>query len=244
MALKQAVTTEEHGLLDAALKALYKQSGTGFILDVEGIDNITGLTSALASERSRANTAEGALKPYQTAGLTPERITSLLALEQAGKVGSLTSKGEYDQALELVKQGHTTQLTAMQEKLNEQALDHGLDSVLLKAGVIQERLPVAKKAARDYVRVAEGGALEVIDPATKQLNGKKPEEFFAGDFKTQHLYLFNGNGGAGSGAQNNMTPGAAEVPVKTRAEFNALTPQQKVDFSELVGAGKAQLVNG
>lgn len=243
MALKQSVTADEHGALAEPLKALYKANGTGFVLDVEGIDNITGLTSALSKERTDRETAQAALKPYQTAGVTPERLAELLALDQSTKLGKLTSKGEYDEALAAVRTDFETKLTQAQQKLQEQALDHGLDSVLLRAGVIPERLANAKLAAKNHVRVASDGKLEVIGP-NGQPNGAELDKFFAGDFKTGNLYFFNGNGGAGSGAQDNTKPGATELPVKTRAEFGALTPTQKVEFSELVGQGKAQLVNG
>lgn len=242
MALKQSVSTEEHGTLADSLKPLYKQHGTGYVLDVEGIENITGLTSALASERTARETAEGALKPFK--GMTAERLAELTALETSTKLGKLTSKGEYDTALETVKSGYETQISDLQKRLNEQALDHGLDSVLLTSGVIPERLGNAKKAARDYVRVAENGQLEVINPSDQKPTGTDLKKFFGEDFKSKNLYFFNGNGGAGSGATGGAQPGATDLPTKTRAEFNALNPQQKADFSELVGQGKAQLVAG
>ena len=243
MAYKQTLTAEEHGALPEAARGFYKQVGNSFVPDIEGIDNLPGLTSALQSERSAREQAEGALKPFK--GLTAERIAELTALEQSTKLGKLTSKGEYDTALETVKSGYEQTITGLNQKLHDQALDHGLDSVLLSAGVDPKRLSNAKLAAKPHVRVADNGALEVVNPSDQKPTGTELKKFFGDDWKKDNLYFFLPSGGAGSGADTSLNTGAAgEVPTKTRAEFNALSPQQKADFSELVGKGKAKIVNG
>jgi hypothetical protein len=241
VAYKQSLTTDEHAALPEAARGFYKQVGSNYVPDIEGVDNLPGLTSALASERTARETAEGALKPFK--GYTPERLAELTALEQSSKLGKLTSKGEYDQALAQVNATHTQEKEALNKRLADQALDHGLDAVLLRAGVIDNRLGNAKLAAKNHVRVAENGTLEIIG-ANGQPAGVEVDKFFTGDWKTNNLYFFNGNGGAGSGSTGGGNQATGEVPTKTRAEFNALTPQQKADFSELVGQGKAQLVAG
>lgn len=242
VAYKQTLTADEYTALPEPARGFYKLVGTNYVPDIEGVDNLPGLTSALQKERTDRENAQNALKPFQTAGLTPERITELLALEQSTKVGKLANRGEYEAALAAEKKPLLDENATLKQQLDEQALDHGLDAVLLKAGVIPERLGNAKLAAKNHVRVGEGRKLEVVENG--QVVATDLEKYFGGDFKTKNLYFFNGNGGAGSGATGSTQPGAGEVPTKTRAEFNALTPQQKADFSELVGQGKAQLVAG
>jgi hypothetical protein len=243
VAYKQTLNADELAALPEAARGFYKQVGSNFVPDIEGVDNLPGLTSALASERTARETAQNALKPFTAAGVTPERVTELLALEQSSRVGKHMSKGEYDTALETQLKPVQTENATLKEQLRNQGLDHKLDQVLIAAGVINDRLPKAKKIAKDYVRVADDGTYEVIGDDGKPTSHKF-DEFWGGAFKKDNLFLFSGNGGAGSGSTGSSQPGAGEVPTKTRAEFAALTPQQKGDFMELVGQGKAQLVQG
>src|ERR1044071_8704519 len=105
MALKQKLTAAEHAALGSdAERGYYKQAGADYVLDIEGVDNVTSLTSALQSERTRANTAETNLKKFE--GVDPDKWKQYVAAEQNSGVAKLADKGQYDQALATVTQTH------------------------------------------------------------------------------------------------------------------------------------------
>lgn len=240
MPLKQSLTADEHGALPEAERGNYKLVGTNYVPDVEGIDNLPGLASALDRERQRANDLDKALKPFS--GLTAERVQQLLDLEKSQNIGKLTSKGEFDAAREQIEKDANQRVSDAEQRARNVTIDYKLDQALIKAGVIPERLEVAKMLARQRVKLMEDDSLSVVGPDGK-VSGTTLDKFLSEDFKTQNAYLYQPNGGAGTGAQPGTKANlGAGVQTKTRAEFAALSAQEKIDFSNLVAQKKAQLV--
>lgn len=241
MPLKQKLTAAEHQALASDTdRANYKLVGSDFVLDVEGVDNITSLTSALATERSARQTAETNLKKFE--GVDVERYKTLTAAEQGQQLGKLTDKGQYDKALETVNQQHEAKQKELQQKLDAQAIDHALSLGLSAAGVIPARLKDALQIARPMVAVHEG-SVGVLGADGKVDLTKPLDQWLGQDFKKDRAYLYAPNGNSGSGAQNGTNTATGDKPTKTRAEANALPPAEKMAYMEQVSAGKAVLTD-
>lgn len=88
MALKALISAEEYGKLSDAIKAEYKAGGSGtphegkYVVDVVGVggfalEDVSGLKSALGSERSLREKAEAAVKSFE--GLDAKVVREALA---------------------------------------------------------------------------------------------------------------------------------------------------------------------
>ena len=78
MALKLKLTADEHKGLDEGIKGLYEEKDGFFVLSVDGIEDTSGLKSALEKERKARSDYEKAVKAYQGLGKSPEEITALM----------------------------------------------------------------------------------------------------------------------------------------------------------------------
>lgn len=241
MPLKQQLTTAEHAALGSdAERGYYKQVGANYVLDVEGIDNITSVVSTMQAERTRANTLQSDLKKYD--GVDVDRYRQLVSADQGQQLGKIVDKGQYDKAVETINAQHKAELDARDARLNAQAIDHSLTLALSQAGVIPERLNDALQIARPLVGVLDG-AVGVLGADGKVDAALKLDKWTGETFKKDRAFLFQPNGNGGSGAQNGTSGqgGQGEKQVKTRAEFNQLSPADKIAFSNLVAESKAQI---
>jgi len=239
MVLKASLTADEHGALPDTEKTNYKLVGSAYVPDIEGIENLAGLTSALASERTARETAEKSLKPYQ--GVDVAKYQQLIQAEKDQHLGSLTSKGDYDTALATVKSDYDTQITALKKQMDEKDIDYGLKSALVDAGVIKERLDDAMMVTRPRVTLLEDRSLGLLKDGKPDLTVDF-KKFASEVLKAEKPWYYAPGNGKGTGAENG-TRGTGATPVKTRKEFDGMTPQEKIDFSILQGQGKAQLVD-
>jgi hypothetical protein len=78
MSLRYSVTAEEHGGLDEGIKGLYTEKDGGFVLSVEGIEDTSGLKSALTKERDLAKEYKKQVAAWEALGKKPEEISEIL----------------------------------------------------------------------------------------------------------------------------------------------------------------------
>jgi len=78
MALKYSITTQEHGGLEEHVKGLYTEKDGTFTLAVDGLEDTSGLKSALEKERAAAKEYEKKVKAWDALGKKPEEISELL----------------------------------------------------------------------------------------------------------------------------------------------------------------------
>ena len=108
-----------------------------------------------------------------------------------------------------------------------------------------KRLNDALQIARPLVGNNADGSVGVLGADGKVDLTKTFDKWLSEEFKKDRAYLFLPNGNAGSGAQGDTaTTLQAGAVTKTRTEFNALSPQEKIDFSNLVAQKKAAIVAG
>jgi len=198
MALKPSLTTDEHAALDAAQQPFYKQLGTGFVLDVDGIDNLPGLEGAYRTEKQKREDLEKAAKPY--AGIDPTKYAQLLELEKAQQVGTHLNKGEYEKAKELIERNADEKVTNAEKRAAAKMTDSQLSLILTKAGVLPERLEDAMDIARKIVRLAKDDTLEVVKGENEIITDAA--KFFAEEWKQQKPYFYAPASTSGTGSQN------------------------------------------
>ncbi|MDR2527942.1 MAG: hypothetical protein LBD04_02845 [Synergistaceae bacterium] len=78
MALKYNITAEEHGKLDEGLKELYSEKDGTFLLRVDGLEDVSGLKSALEKERLSVKEFKDKVKAWEALGKSPEEISKTL----------------------------------------------------------------------------------------------------------------------------------------------------------------------
>lgn len=156
MPIKATITADEHAALADAMKAIYTKAADGsYRLDAEGVEDVTGLKSALGAERQKAKAAEDLAKELQgkfkdvdveayKKWLVDSESNVELKLIKDGKIEEVisrrTEKMRRDHeaevaALKTENQKLTDGVTAITNELGSSLISAGISSVAPKLGV-------------------------------------------------------------------------------------------------------------
>lgn len=185
MAIKAVVTADEHAKLDDAIKALYKQEGTVFVLDADGIDAhpaTRSLKNALDTERNNASNATrelaklreqlGSDDPAEAA----EALRKIKDMEEKAALGEIPEKfkQQFDKAVavrvesitknyEAQKKGYEKQIAELNDGLNktnsqleELTIDGEVRNVAAKKGLNDWAVEDAILHARRLYKLKDG----------------------------------------------------------------------------------------
>jgi len=169
MALKVKVTADEHGALADALKALYtKQADGSYLLDAEGVEDVSGLKTALSTERQARAAAEKAARDEAAkyTGVDVEAYRKWLADGEANAETKLIKEGKFEEAIakrtEKMRRDHESQIAALQadiKKFTDQAtsLQSQLGDTLINAAIAQTapKTGIRSTAINDLTRRAK-----------------------------------------------------------------------------------------
>ena len=72
MSLKLKVNADEYKGLPEGIRGFYEEKDGSYVLGVEGVEDTSGLKSALEKERKTARELEKLAKQYQGLGKSPE----------------------------------------------------------------------------------------------------------------------------------------------------------------------------
>lgn len=210
-----ALSLEKLDGLDAAVAALYTERDGKFFLDVDGLEDTAGLKSALEAERKARKDFErkyGALKDVDLAEYT--RLKTEAEEREAKK---LTEAGEFDKLREKWQKDLEAKEREWQEKLAAKDVllarhvkDSQIRNAALKAGVIPEDIEDVMTITARYFKMADDGALQVLDDKG-EVTPKTVDEFFTKDFKERKPKFYSPTGSSGSGA---TPPGGGGTPPK------------------------------
>jgi len=238
MALELVVDSLE--AVPETVRSLYVQNGDKFKLDVSGIEDTTGLKSALDKERKAAKEAASQAAAWSKLGKSPEEIQALVDAQAQAEAEKLTKAGEWDKLRAQMNEKHQQELaavngkvTAKDQALSKYLVDAAATSAIASAkGVPELLLPHVRGA----VKVIEDNgeyAVRVVDASgNPRVNGK-------GEFLTisdlviemkQSEVLgraFEGSGATGSGASGTQGKGGAKTI--SRADFDALSPNERAN---------------
>lgn len=129
MALKAVVASLDE--VPEPHRALYVQKNGKYVLDAEGVEDVSGLKSALESERGNAKTIAAQLKAIKDAlgdndpGKAAEAMKRLQALEAAAELGeipeTLRPKVEklFESRTEALRKEHDNQIKALTRKATD-----------------------------------------------------------------------------------------------------------------------------
>jgi hypothetical protein len=214
----------------------------GFVLDAEGIEDVSALKSALKKEREGNADAKTLAKAFkeQFPDKTPKEIADLVkAAEKAGAKGK--GKGEDDEDVQRLLKKREDELRAEFEpiskkaeelaaKLRRGALESAADAALDLAKVMPDRKAAARQLILAHLDIGDDEKVFVKDEDGDP-SSIAPAKFAGSKFKETHPYFFQGSGASGSGANQGGKGSGAQDTAK-------MTPTDKIT------AGLQQRANG
>lgn len=233
------LTVESLDGLSEALSSLYVEREGKYHLDVSGVEDTTGLKSALDKERRTARDATRAKDRWERLGKTPEEIEALLQANEQATEDKAAKAGEWDSLKSQLNERHAAELKTRDEAngkmrttlerylvsaeaTREIAAQKGSPDLLLphverQAKVIEEdgEFVVRIIDARGNVRIdAKGDPLAIADLVAEM---KKNETFGR---------AFEGSGLTGGGTPHGQGGGGASKSMP-KAEFDRLPAKER-----------------
>jgi len=267
VAIKASITEEEFAALNDALKPEFiKQDDGAYRLDVEavngiGLENVSGLRSALEKERQAAKDATAQLKAFD--GLDAKKAKSALK-----KVTEMADWDPQKEVAERIAERERQLVARHQEELEaatgKHKVLHGQLEKLLVTNAVTKALQDAggnigllEPHVANRVRMRQSGdqlIAEVVDPTTgiarvgdgmgnpmtipQLVEELRSDKTFAG--------AFAGTGSTGTGSLNGST-GVPRAPVQTQTgvlRINRSDQQAINDNWEKIADGSAEVVDG
>lgn len=229
--------------IDDAVKSLYVEKDGKHVLDVEGVEDTTGLKTALQKERKRAEDEAKARKAYEKLGKTPDEIRELLEAQEAHAMSEAERKGEWEKLKTQMNAAHAEAIKAkdetigqMRKRLEAELVDAKATAAIAAAkGVPDLLLPHVQR----FVRVDDGFNVQVVDAkGDPRVNGKGEPLTISdliAEMKTNEIYgrAFEGAGQSGSGTLPAGGAGSAQTQIKRRSELKSR--EDRVAFVEKHG---------
>ena len=238
---------EDLATVPEALRSLYLEKDGQYRLDVTGVEDTSGLKSALQKEREAAKEARRLQKEIESRfdGIDPDKVKSMMAkfenddeakLIAAGKIDEVISKRTEKLRIELQKQvdaakSETKAALESRGKFSQRVLDNHIRAAAAKAGLHAHAVEDALFRARNMFSLDEAGEAVQIDGEGKPTLGKDgktpftPVEWLESMKESApHWFPAGSSGGGGGGG----TKDAGGVKTIDRERFNKLNPVEKV----------------
>lgn len=237
-----ALTVEKIDSVPEAMRSAYVEKDGKFHLDVDGIEDTTGLKNSLTALRGEKTALETAIRSWSKLGKKPEEVEAMLEAERQKSQDALLKAGKFDEVLATHLGNAKTERDAAVEaatKREKNALgiarnalvNTGLANALTKAKASAEGMAALPKLIGDRVKVEFNDANEAVHTIL-DADGKTPMvgsgtgglatyddlvKAVTKDFPS----LFEGTGGGGGANNNNRKVGEKTI---SRADFEALGP--------------------
>jgi multidrug efflux pump subunit AcrA (membrane-fusion protein) len=243
MALKARISKEDYEKLHELLKGEYKVSesdANAYVLDAEGVEDVTGLKSALKSEREARAAAERNAKAFE--GLDPAKAKEALAAQQQAEEDKAKAEGRWtDLKLQLNKQ-HELETKALNEKLSAKdsaitkyLVDQAATAALAAAKVKSLKVLLPHIKSQVKVQFDEGSGeykAVVVDAKGEPRIGNAKGEFMTipelveelkadSDFAVNFEASGITGGGAAKGKQSSNAGGGKTISRSDKAAMNA-----------------------
>jgi len=237
MALK--LTVDSLDSVPEALRGEYTEKDGKFVLGVDGLEDTTGLKTALQKERAERANFEKQAKAYAGLGLSADEIKALIDAKAKDDEDKAVKGGEWDKLRAQMNEKHATEIKGFTDKLSakDKALERFLiDGEATKAiagakGVPELLLP----HVRQHVRMVEENNdyfVRVVDAkGDPRVNGKgEPLTIsdLVAEMAASEVFgrAFEGSGQSGSGKQPGNGGGGTSKTM-TQSAFNALSPKDR-----------------
>lgn len=231
--------------IEDAVKSLYVEKDGEFHLDVTGVEDTSGLKSALQKERETAKAERQRAKELEDKfkDIDPERVREMMAkfdkdgeakLISEGKIEELVTKRIEKQRAELMKQLETANSQTAAEKartakFSQRVLDNNIRAAAAKAGLHTGAVEDALFRARAMFSIDDDGNAIQLDENGNMVLGKDgktpftPAEWLEGMKETAPHWFPAGS--AGGGAAGNRDTGNGKT-VK-RAVFDNMPLEER-----------------
>ncbi len=224
---KLKLTVDSLDGVEESARGLYVEKDGKFFLDVDGIEDTSGLKTALSKERKRADEAEKQIKAWQKSGKTPDEIEELLEAQRKTEEDKAAKAGEWDKLRAQMNEKHQAEIkakddaiAAMRSRLNAELVDSkAVAAIAAEKGVPDLLLPHVQR----HVKVDENFNVVVVDDTgSPRVNGKgeplRISDLIA-EMKTNAIFgrAFEGSGQSGGG-----TPpggGGGQLSTKKKSDF-------------------------
>jgi hypothetical protein len=217
--------------LPEAVREFYEPDGDKFRLKVEGVEDTSGLKSALKREREAREAAERTAKEFT--GLNPKEIRKLIAEREAATEAAAREKGDFDAVLAQHRKTWQAELDTLKAERDalaqsERAATVGntLTNALAKAGVTEEGLELLsdRLAKRVKSETQDGKRFHRVmhDDGVTPLAGTASDGFatlddLVNEAIKRYPTLFKARGVAGSGTPPNKQAGTAAATISRKA---------------------------
>lgn len=227
------------GVTDA-MKPLYVERNGKFHLDVDGLEDTSGLKSALQKERERARELE---KKYgHIKDVDPEEYARLKKEAEDRATLDAEKKGQFDLLKGQLVEKHqkeievvTGKVSAMQAALEKHLVDAVATYAIAEAKGVPALLLPHVKAAVKVVEVNGQYTVQVVDANGNEriMDGKGTPMSIAdlvADMKKSDVFgrAFEGTGATGGGAAGSRG-GNNNAKSMSRQQFMALSPESRAE---------------
>ena len=226
MSLKLKVNADEFKGLPEGIRGLYEEKDGSYVLGVDGIEDTSGLKSALEKERKSRSDYEKAARAWQGLGKSPEEIAEILQKQADAEKAKLEQKGEWDKLRAQLVDSHGKELSARDKLIAEkeaeiQRRQSALESYLIDAAAtsaiaaekgipelllphVQRQVKVIDDQGKYVVRVLTPDGTPRMNSKGEYLGVKD----LIAELKGNDIYgrAFEGSGASGSG----MKPGNSQ----------------------------------
>ncbi len=229
MALKLVVDSLEG--VDEAHKALYTEDNGKFRLQVDGVEDTSGLKTALSQANKEAAERRKQLETWKRFGKSPDEIEELIEAQKAAEEAKAEKAGEWDKLKAQMNEQHSVAIKAKDEtiaqyrrRLEAELVDAKATAAIAAAkGVPDLLLPIVQR----HVKVDENFNVTIVDAAgTPRVDGKGEPLRIAdlvSELRASEIYgrAFEGSGQSGGGMPPTGGNGANPGRIKSQADVIA-----------------------
>lgn len=233
MALKLVVDSIDE--IDETQRSLYVEKDGKYRLDVDGVEDVSGLKNALNSERGARGALEKKVKGWEKLGKTPEEIEALLQQHNEAEAERLKKAGDFDGILKqhqdkwekeksALQAERDTALTSERQAVIETRLLAALSGAEVTAegaDLLPDRLTGRIKfEVREGKRVLTIMSADGVTPlAGTGKDGLATFDDLVKEAREKWPSLFKGHGASGGGKPANN--GAAGSSVSKKSDFKS-----------------------
>lgn len=235
------LTLDSLDAVDEPLRGLYEEADGKFKLRVEGVEDTSGLRSALEKERKAARELAKKVQRWEALGKSDEEIAELLRKAEDAETSEAERKGEWDKLRAQMNEKHEAALKAkdetvgaMRARLNAELVDaKAVAAIAAAKGVPELLLPHVQR----HVRVDDEFNVQVVDAkGDPRVNGKGEPLTIAelvAEMRGSEVFgrAFEGSGHSGSGTP----PGSGAGGAGARKKSDFKTEKERADWTEKHG---------
>jgi len=148
-----------------AARSFYEEKEGKFALKVEGMEDVSGLKTALQKEREAAKEA----KRYKELGLSVEEIAELKALREKTEEDKAKALGDFDKLREKLTGQHQAELKKLQDRMaalerseHQAVVTTGLMKALAEAGATEEGMALLPDIFAGRAKIESDGDKRVV----------------------------------------------------------------------------------